>query len=110
VAAGPEKDVAIQPAQAQQLRQRAGVAERIDVVTYSRAATQQLEQFSLAVESMAGERFARGDVAVGLEPPAVDRHPLAAIHRRPDGGEQRRVVLGHPTIGDGAAAGKDVAR
>ena len=70
---------------AHQLRQLAVVAERVRApeLACSGAPNSLLEE-ALAVQELPHERLAGGDVAVGLDPAAADRHELA--RRRPSRG------------------------
>ena len=63
---------------AHDLRELAVVAEHVGVPEHLGAAPELLLEEALAVEELAHQRLARGEVAVGLDPRPADREPLAA--------------------------------
>ena len=62
---------------------------------------ERLLEVALAVDELADERLAAGDVAVGLEPHAADRLPAALGHALLDPLEDGGIVLLDPGIGLG---------
>ncbi len=80
------------PGLAHELRQLAGVAEDVGLPELGAAPAQLALEEALAVQQLAGERLARGQVAVRLDPRAADRRPLPAGDALADRGEQRRVL------------------
>lgn len=66
-----------------------------------------LDEEPFAVDQLAGQRLAAGQVAVGLDPHAADRRPLALLHRLLDAGPHVRVVVAHPLVLLGLRAGED---
>ena len=70
---------AVDAGAAHDLRQLAVVAEHVGVPELAAAAAELALEEALAVQELAHERLARGQVAVGLDPGAADRHPLAGL-------------------------------
>ena len=62
---------------AHELRQLAVVAEHVGVPEHGRAAPELAREEALAVQELAHERLARGQVAVRLDPAAADGQPAA---------------------------------
>jgi len=105
----PEKDIVIEPALLEELRQRASMPERVYVVPDGRAPSEAVHEVALSVEGVARERLSARDVTVRLEPPAVHQCPASALHRTLNATEERRVALLGPLEGDRAAGSEDVA-
>src|SRR5215217_5651452 len=85
------------PRAAQELRDAWRVAEGIGKPGYGRPADEPVLEVALAVEELAGEGLARGDLAVRLDPRAPDRLPPALSDLLFYPREQGGVVL-DPTI------------
>ena len=71
----------VDAALAHDLRQLAVVAEHVGVPELAAAAAEALLEVALAVQELAQERLAGGDVAVRLDPRPADRHPAARPRR-----------------------------
>ena len=80
----------------QDLGQRSGVAEHIRQPQIAHVDAELLAEETLALEDLAHQRLAAGDVGVGLHPHAALRLDAARLHLRDDLRPQRRVVLFHP--------------
>ena len=103
-----EKDIGIQTPKLQQLRQGAGMAEGIHVVTHARPLAQVLLQEALPIKRMAGEGFPAGDIAVRLQPPAIGQSPATLSYGLEDGSQQLRIILGNPLVGNRSTTGEHV--
>ena len=95
------REEAVDPGAAHDLRQLAVVAEHVGVPEHARAAAELALEEALAVEELAHERLAGGQVAVRLDPRPADREPLpggdALADPRPEPGRpvaDPRVLLG----------------
>src|SRR5581483_11767327 len=105
-----QEDVGVAAALREDLRQRAVVAERVDVRARRRGDAERLAQVVLPVERLAHERLAGGDVAVGLDPPAADHLEAAARDVRADPREELRIALVDPGEEERRVAREDVVR
>ena len=83
---------------AQQLRQRTGVAEGIDVVTDGSGCPKSVLKVTLAVQQLAANGLARWQVTVGLDPLSAHDVPSPSTHVFFDPLEQCRVHLLGPHI------------
>src|SRR5206468_3041777 len=83
------------------------VAERVDVRAGRRDDAELLLQVALSVERLPHERFATGDVAVRLDPPAADDLEAPGVDVRADSLEQLRIALLHPGEEERGVAGED---
>ena len=95
------REEAVDAGAAHDLRQLAVVAEHVGVPEHARAAAELALEEALAVDELAHERLAGGQVAVGLDPRPADREPLpggdALADPRPEPGRavaDPRVLLG----------------
>ena len=70
---------AADPGAAHDLRELAVVAEHVRVPELAAAAAELALEESLALQELAHERLARGQVAVRFDPGAADRHPPAGL-------------------------------
>ena len=82
----------------QDLRQLPGVAKGVRAPELAVAAPELALEPALATEELPDERFARGQVAVGLHPAAADRHELPALHGRPQAHPELGVALLDPCV------------
>ena len=83
---------------AQDLRQLPGVAEGVRAPELAVAPAELALEPALAVQELARERLAGGQVAVGLDPAAADGDELPALDRRPDPLPEIRVALLDPRV------------
>lgn len=90
-----------------ELRVGRGVAEGVRQPDALGLDAEVLDEEPLAVDELAGHRLAAGQVAVGLDPHAADRRPLALLHRFLDAGPHLGVVVAHPLVLLGLRAGED---
>ena len=81
-----------------ELRVRRGVAEGVRQPHAAGLGTELLEEEPLAVDELARQGLAAGEVAVGLHPHAADGRPLARLHRLGDAAEDLRVTVLHPGV------------
>ena len=79
VGLGAHEDIGVHPLELENLRQRAGMAERVRVVTDLRGAAEQLLEQSLAVKPLADQRFAARDVHIRLDPPPAHHAPIVPL-------------------------------
>ena len=93
---------------AHELRELAGVAEDVGLPELRASPAELALEEALAVQELAGERLARGQVAVGLDPRPADRRPLAARDALADVVPERRVVLADPRVVLGLRGAEDV--
>ncbi len=100
----------IDPALAHDLGKRCRVTEDIGNPDVARFIAELLLEKPLAVEDLAHQRFARGEVAIGLDPHGTNRLPLTATHRFFDPLIDVRVMGLHPGILLGLRAAEDVLR
>ena len=87
-----------QPGPAQELRDAAGEAEDVGEPGDGRALAEPALEGALAVEELAHERFAAGDLAVRLNPGAADRLPPPLRDPLLDPGEEVWRVLLDPGV------------
>mgnify|MGYP000084736447 CR=1 FL=1 len=80
------------------LDQAPGMAKRIDIHCGARLDPEMLAKPRLADQNLADQRFARGQIAVRLQPPATHDMPLAGLDQFANALEQRRLVLLYPPI------------
>jgi hypothetical protein len=106
---GTEEDIVAQATAAQDLRQATGVPKRVDVIAGHSALPKHRFECALPIQAVPDKGLATGDVAVRLDPPAVDQCPASLGDALLDRGKEGGVILLHPTVGRGAAAAKDVA-
>jgi len=106
----PEEEVGVHPRLGQDLWDDVAVPKRVRVVAHRRDLVETARQVALAVERLAHERLTRGDVAVGLHPPAAGQIPSALRDPLADPREQLGVLLLHPAEVDRLAAGEDELR
>ena len=90
----------IHVAQLHDLRQRGGIAEHVRQPEDAVVLAEFLAEELLAIQELAYQRFARRDVAVGLDPHAAFRLPAAIGNRLLDALVQFRRVLLHKLIQD----------
>ena len=83
---------------AHELRELAVVAEHVGVPEHLGAAPEFLLEEALAVEELADQRLARGQVAVGLDPRPADRQPLAARDGVLDARVEPRRTVADPRV------------
>jgi hypothetical protein len=100
---GPHHDVGAKARLAEQLRQRACVPERVDVVGHRGGAAERLVEVPLAIKQLAADGLPVGQVAVRLDPLAADKLPAARRHMLPDPVEQHRVGFLDPLVIRGRA-------
>ena len=98
VRAGAHEHVAVRSRVPQQHRQRRGVTKRVDVVADTGADAELLREIALPVQRLPDEGFTRGDVAVRLNPPAIDDDPAALCDVVRNAREQRRIERLDPRI------------
>ena len=80
------------------LRQRGGVPEHVGDPHVAGHIAELLLEIAFAVENLADQRFARGQVAIGLDPHGPDRLPLAAADGFFDAVPDFGIVGLHPGV------------
>ena len=98
----------IRPALLHDLRQRAAEAEGVRQPQNAVLTAERIAEEPLAVQKLAHQAFARGHVAVGLQPHAALRLPPALGHARPDALIQGRAVALDEIVKLGLAGHKGV--
>ena len=91
-------------------RQGARVAEAVDIVSRGHVHAEAIAEVALAVERLADERLAAGQVAVGLQPPASRDDPAAGAHQIDYLGEESGIQILDPAVDDRFTACKDHPR
>jgi hypothetical protein len=69
-----------------------------------------LAEIALPVQALADECLTVRQIAVRLQPPAVDDHPAALLHQPGDVGEERGIEIFDPAIDSCLTAGEDHPR
>src|ERR687897_910137 len=92
----------------QELGQLAAVAERVRAPELAAAEAELLLEEALAVEEVAEQRLAGGEVAIGLDPRAADRDEPTGGDLLPDARPEPGLALADPVVVDGLRAGEAV--
>ena len=88
----------VDPGAAHDLWQLAVIPEHVGVPELAVPAAELALEEPLAIQELAHERLPRGQIAIGLDPGAADRHPLARSRPMPDAVIQVGVVPPHPVV------------
>ena len=102
------REEAVDPRAAHDLRQLAVVAEHVGVPEHAGAAAELALEEALAVEELAHERLAGGQVAVRLDPRPADREPLPGGDALADPRPQPGRAVADPRVLLGLRAGEAV--
>ncbi len=98
VRAGAHKDVIVQPAFAEDLGQRAGVAEAVHAIGDARFHAQVFLHIRLAQQHLPDKRFPMRQVHIRLDHHAVDYMPAPLADELLDLRKERRVLLLDPLV------------
>ena len=107
---GPAEDVGGVAVAGEDVGQRRGVAEAVDVVADARRDAEAVAEVALAVLDLAVEAGGGGQVEVGLDELAAGDVPLAALDQGADAGEEVGAQPLDLGVEPGLAAGEDELR
>src|SRR5687767_6545248 len=96
-----QKNVVVNSALLEDLRQRSGVAETINVEAGPGDDAELLFEVALCVETVADERFTRRDVAIRLHPPTTNDAPTTFLDPLLNLGKHSRIRFLHPLVESG---------